>query len=315
MDLSHQLPFQPAPGLSSRHLQMIVSAYLPVPNPPPSEEIQINLGKGDKLSCQLSLSPNANEKSETVLLLHGLGGNQNSRYLVRMAEKLYDKGHRVLRINLRNCGSGLWLSQLPYCAANSEDLMKVIGVINTLYPGKKPHVVGYSLGGNIALKWAGELGFQANRFVSQVISVCSPIDLNACIQEIMLTSNMLYHRYYLQNVLEQAAPWVKDNKISSLYQFDDSIIAPCWGYKSANDYYQKSSSKAFISGIRCPCQLLFSEDDPFVPLRDLRGVVIPKSTRVWTTEYGGHLGYVGSPFRKEGVQWLDGQIIEWIENF
>lgn len=312
MNSTQALHFQPALGLASKHLQMIVSSYLPAGNPPPSEEIIIPIGNSDKLSCHLSTPPGWHQEGKTVVLVHGLGGHHESRYMVRMARNLYQRGHSALRVNLRNCGTGVGLSKLPYSAGNSADLQKVIEYAKEKWPDSEILLTGFSLGGNIALKLAGELGILARKYLTKVIAVCPSIDLEYSVKAITATKHLIYHRYYLKNALAQAAPWVTC-PINSLNEFDELVTAPSWGYNSALEYYQHCSSKKFIDNIQAPCHVLFAKDDPFVSLKPLDGIALPGSVKIWTTARGSHMGFVSSLFCGKEPQWLDHCLLQWID--
>lgn len=312
MNAFQSLHFQPALGLSSKHAQMIVSAYLPIGKAPPSEELIIPLNVTDKLSCHLSTPHAWQSEDKTVILIHGLGGDHGARYMVRMARKLYQRGHRALRVNLRNCGSGAGLSRLPYSAGNSEDLRKVVEYVKDKWPYTKILLTGFSLGGNIALKLAGELGVLACKYLAKVIAVCPSIDLEASVKAITKTKNLIYHKYYLKNALLQAFPWVTC-PINSLREFDERVTAPSWGFGSALEYYQQCSSKHYISRIQAPSHILFAKDDPFVSINSLENVEVPKNVNIWVTERGSHMGFVSSFFSSKGPNWLDHCLLQWVD--
>lgn len=146
MNTYKKLHFQPFWGLSSKHLQMIVAVFFPQKKSFTSTQHLIDIGNGDQLSCEVSIPTDWMQDHNTTVLIHGLGGSHSSGYMVRIAHKFYKKGHKVVRINLRNCGSGKGLSKLPYNAGNSEDVFKVLQALKKDAPNSNISVIGFSLG-------------------------------------------------------------------------------------------------------------------------------------------------------------------------
>jgi len=299
-----RLTFCPLPGLSNCHLQTVLSTYFPSGSAPPSERWLVPIGNGDHLACEVSSPPHANE---TVVLVHGLGGSHQSKYMVRLARKFYNRGYRVVRVNLRGCGSGSGLSILPYHAGNSHDLLCVLQACKET----SVHVIGFSLGANLVLKLAGELGTQANELVTTFTAVCPPIDLEKSVQRIQENCHRLYHAYYLKKILAQARPW-NPQKISTIYEFDDQLTAPLWGYSGASEYYRANSSLAFLEKIRQKTHLLFSEDDPFICCKQLKTLTLPEPLHLYTTTHGGHMGFLGKTPHPANFFWLDHTLLHWI---
>jgi hypothetical protein len=297
--------------MSSKHLQMIISNFIPANKPPPSTQLLVGIGNEDKLSCEVSTPLDWKKNDKTIVLIHGLGGSHESRYMVRIAAKMYDKGNKVVRINLRGCGSGKGLSKRPYSAGTSEDILKVLLVLKNVAPDSEIIVIGFSLGGNIALKLAGELGLDAVHLIKAVFAICPPFDLEQTVLAIQQRKYWLYHRYYLQKILEQTTPWTTQ-KFPSIYEFDDKITAPAWGFAGAKDYYQKCSSKNFLSKIRVTSHIICAEDDPFVSLNALKDITLSNQVQIWTTKYGSHMGFLGKTDKPWKFQWIDYLLENWI---
>lgn len=301
------LNFKPLFGLSSKYLQMILASFLPKGKAPASQQWLIDIGEGDKLSCQVSTPNDWKENNKTVVLVHGLGGSHNSNYMVRIARKLYEKGNQVVRINLRGCGSGKGLSKLPYSAGNSQDILKVVQALKEKTPASDIVVIGFSLGANIALKLAGELGQDAEKLVKTIIAICPPFDLKQTVSLIEEKKHRIYHQYYLKNIHKQSLPWTSQ-KFNSIYEFDDKITGPLWGFSGADDYYQNCSSKHFLNKICVTSHILSAEDDPFISIDKLKNCSMSSHVHLWTTKYGSHMGFLG----RNKLQWLDHLILDWI---
>lgn len=304
------LDFKPAFGLSSHHLQIVLSAFLPSGKAPPSEQMFVDIGKGDKLSCHVSTPPLWDPKGRTIVLIHGLGGSHHSRYMVRMARKLYARNDKVVRVNLRNCGSGKGLSSLPYCGGNSQEIREVLEKVKNEYPDSEIQLIGFSLGGNIVLKMAGEMGDDANRLIKTCIAICPSINLEQSVRAIERKEYQLYHAYYLKSILKQAHQWLPC-KINSLFEFDDKLTGPLWGFSGAKEYYQACSSEYFLNKIACDTHLMFAKDDPFISLDSLAKMSLPKSVHIWVTQYGGHMGFLGKFTKPKEFQWMDQQLLKW----
>lgn len=308
-----KLNFRPFPGLSSRHLQTILSAYRRPGASPPSKEWVVKLEDNNALSCEVSIPPHWTENDKTVVLIHGLGGSHSSNYMVRISRKLYLWGNKVVRINLRGCGSGKELSKLPYNGGNSEDVLRVLQELKKETPHSEIYAVGFSLGGNVILKLAGELGTEASQLVKCFIAVCPPLDLAHTVEMIEKKRHGLYHFYYLKRISKQAHPWTRQ-KFRSLREFDNSVTAPLWGYKDAKDYYQSCSSLRYLPKIRHTTHLLFAEDDPFIDMTLLKDVNLPSHVHVWSTKHGGHMGFIGLNAKEHRFYWLDQLLLNWIND-
>ena len=307
----NMLNFQPMPGLVSSHLQMILSSQLPPGAAPPSKNQLIQLEKGDRLSCEVSTPNQWKKEEQTVVLIHGMGGSHSSSYMIRISRKAYARGNKVVRINLRGCGSGKGLSKLPYHAGTSHDILKVLQVLKEEAGDSEIILIGFSLGGNIALKLAGELGEEAKKLVKMFIAVCPPVDLLQTVQAVQERRNWLYHQYYLKSVRAQARDWIFQ-EIKTLYQLDDVITGPLWGYRGAREYYQECSSLRFLPNIKQSTHLLFAEDDPFVPLEPVKDVILSDHVNLWSTKKGGHMGFLGRASKARSLYWMDHLLLNWI---
>lgn len=304
------LNFKPLFGCSSKHLQTTLPLYLDPGLPPPSEQRVVNLDEGDSLVCEVSTPATWQETGKTVLLVHGLGGSHTSVYMIRLARKLFLKGHKVVRINLRGAGSGKGRSIRPYCGGSSQDLFKVLQSFQNEFPFSDRYVIGFSLGGNIAIKMAGELGKTGINYFKGLIAICAPLDLGDTVRILNRKRNSLYHHSYLKSMLRHSTGIVK-SKIKTMYEYDQQVTAPLWGFQSAEDYYLKCSSIAFLSKIQVTTHLLFAEDDPFVNLNLLKEAAISPSVNLWSTKWGGHMGFIGRTAHHQYF-WMDQLLLNWI---
>lgn len=232
--------------------------------------------------------------------------------MVRLSRKIFRRGIKVVRVNLRGCGSGKGLSKLPYHAGTSQDLLKVLQFLKKEAPASEIILMGFSLGGNITLKLAGELGKEAKELVKTFITVCPPLDLAQTVYRIQEKRNRFYHFYFIKHISEQASSWSSLN-IQSLFDFDHLITAPLWGYKGAPEYYQDCSCLRFLPYIQLPTHLLFAEDDPFIRFDALKGMSLSNVMNVWTTKHGGHMGFLGKGSKDRSPYWMDFLLLNWID--
>lgn len=307
----HSLDFRTMPGIGSPHLQMFVATFCPPGDEPPSHPLSIRLCDGDRLSCLISTPLLWRPLEGTVALLHGLGGSHLSPYMIRFSRKLYEKGFRVVRINLRGCGNGDGFNSKTYTSGDSQDIAAVLQLLKRGEPRSPIYLIGCSLGGNIILKMAGEMGEKAKDLVERMIAICPPLDIEQTLERTSTGTNRLYHNYYLKAILKQGKRFVGGQQIQSIQEFDEKITVPLWGYSSIQDYYAKCSSLFFIPEIRIPCDLLFAADDPFIDYTALNKVKLHSATKAFLTMSGAHMGFIGpevsNPF------WLDQYLVYWAQ--
>lgn len=310
----HRVDFFPFPGLSSPHLQTIVTHFTPSGKPPSSVPVLIKLFDEDLLSCHISEPENVKDTTPTIVMVHGLGGSHESGYLIRLTNKFLVAGYRIVRVNLRGCGSGKGLANRPYNGGTSQDIFAVMKYLKEHYPHSRKALIGFSLGGNIVIKLAGELGPSARHFFSKVIAVCPTLDLFDTVKKLEKGFNRVYHQFYMRHLLKQAKYWLKGGSVNSIYEYDEKVTAPFWDYKSAHDYYEKCSSINFVPRIEVPCNILFSEDDPIIDFGMLYDAHLPENVNVYISSHGGHLGFLGWNEHHKDYFWMDYLLFKWLQN-
>ena len=303
------LLFEPFPFLTSPYLQTIIAGFSSAGPTPPTQSLVVNLKDGDLLSCQESTPINWAPFHKTILLLHGLSGSHQSNYMVRLSRKCYQSGWKVIRMNMRGCGSGKGLAKNPYHAGRSQDLLELVHLLKKNHPDSPIILVGFSLGGNLILKLMGELADKALLLIDKAIAVCPSIDLHESCLRLQWPQNKLFHNYFLAKCHQFAEPWIGDKKYSSLYEFDNFATAPFSGFKDALDYYNQSSSKYFFSSIQHPCHILFAKDDPIINYQTALAQPFNPFIHISLCNQGGHMGFLG----KKEFFWLDKLILQWIQ--
>lgn len=319
--MHRELPFDPFPLLSGSHQQTILGSFLHWHKEPPSVTKLIPLSDGDKIAIEVTTPENWQPTDRTIIMVHGLCGSHRSSYLVRMTKRLSAIGIRCIRYNMRGCGSGRGHAKRIFHSGRSEDLLEVLQALKKEHPDSPHTVMGFSLGGNIVLKLAGELGQDAVGYVEQFIAVSPPADLFISVQFLNATSNRFYERYFLRllknnvQMREELFPDIpKSNlpNVLTIYQFDELYTAPQCGFNSALEYYEKCSSKPLIPNIKVPCRILFSEDDPLICSSTLDDLELPKNVHLFKSKKGGHMGFLATPWKTNDFHWMDQLLESWI---
>ncbi len=321
------LHLRPLPGLTNPHVQTIVASKLALSREPPATTHLVTLPDGDVIALEISTPAGWHDTGQTVLLLHGLCGCHRSPYMQRLAHKFLRYGIRSIRMNLRGCGSGKGLARYPYHSGRSADVLAVLEALQGLQ-GEQPQaritLVGFSLGGNIVLKLAGELGDAAPRYFQYAIAVCPPVDLVTCARLLAQPVNRFYNRYFTRLLCADVAyrqqcfpslPAVQLPEHVTLYEFDELYTAPQGGFHDALDYYRQCSAAPLVPRITVPCHLLFAADDPIIAADVFDTVPLPAHIQITRTRYGGHLGFLGTPGSVTGYRAMDTQLLAWVMGY
>ena len=245
------------------------------------------------------------EARDTVLIVHGLEGASDSPYVLRMGERVLEAGYDVVRLNVRNCGGTEHLSSTLYHSGLTTDLRSVAAQLE----GRPLYIIGFSMGGNMSLKLAGEWGDRFPAHVKGVCAVSPPIDLNACALKIAEPGNRIYERRFLAHLRETLGRKKERMQVSyslshfetirTLIDFDNAYTAPAFGYKDAFDYYAHASSNGVLAKIRIPTLVIQALDDPFIPTSIFDHQAFKKNERLklLLPAYGGHVAFIarGSP--------------------
>ncbi len=290
--------------------------------PHTSERLKFDLadGTGDTLLASLDRPATPRPASPLAILIHGLTGSEESRYIVSMARLLLDRGCRVLRLNLRGAGPSRALCGQHYYAGRSQDFRALLAALPQELTADGVVAAGYSLGGAMLLKYLGEEGRAAPLLAAA--SVSAPIDLAVTCRYMMRPRNRLYHRYILDQMKIEAtgegAVITATERAAimgshTVWDYDDVFIAPRYGFGSAEDYYERCRPTRFIGGIGIPTLVLASFDDPWIPgslYREYDWAENPSLSPV-LTEHGGHVGFHGIGNRQP---WSDLVVARFFEN-
>ncbi len=306
--------FQPRPYLRSGHLQTIIGNYLhridalPLPQTElvevfPATESQI----ASQVLCHCHWQPAETRTRPTAIIVHGLEGSSNSQYVVGNANKLWRAGCNVIRMNMRNCGGTERLSPTLYHSGLSGDVAAVLRHFVASRGLQSVSLIGYSMGGNLVLKLAGELGRSAPPELHSVIGVSPAIDLGPSADALHRPMNRVYEWKFLRALLKRfrrkamlfprAYDIARADYIRSLREFDDKITALYSGFAGADDYYYRAAAARVIDRIAVPTLILHAADDPFVQITPESRAALAANHAITFIEpaHGGHCAFLATP--------------------
>lgn len=258
-----------------------------------------------------------------VLLAHGMGGCSESGYMLRIANKIWKRGAGVFMMNHRGSGPGMGLSDTLWNGGSSDDLHSVVQYILKLYPRRSMLIVGFSLSGNVLLKYLGE-GRKIPKNVHGAFAVNPPIDLKVSSRMLSVENGTrIFNRHYMKLIRDQTqaiaecfpGAFQPARECKTIWDFDAAYTAPAAGYKSVEEYYSKCSARQFIESIGVPTTMVCSRDDPFVPPEVFEGIHMKLTVNFYAPDRGGHMGYISRrPTPLGDHRWLDYVILKWVEN-
>ncbi|WP_455243260.1 YheT family hydrolase [Petrachloros mirabilis] len=259
--------------------------------------------------------------SQTVILVHGLEGCSESPYMHGIASKAYRAGMNVIRMNQRTCGGTEHLTPTLYNSGLSGDYRAILHELSTKDGLQRIWLVGYSMGGNLVLKAAGELG-RAEPALAGVVAVCPNIDPTQCVMALEQPRNWIYHQHFLGRLkarLRRKAALLPGkwdlsglDRISQISVFDDRYTAPDGGYLSAADYYDRAGACHVLHNIEVHTTIITAQDDPFIPyaMFSHRAIKENPHIRLIAPTTGGHCGFFQRPQPGEDRYWAENRIVE-----
>jgi hypothetical protein len=275
-------------------------------------------GSGDVILGALD-EPLRMPRGPLVVLIHGVAGCEDSLYMRTSAAFHLSRGSRVLRLNLRGAGASRQLCRFEYHAGRTADLRDALAAIPPRLKRNGLFIVGYSLGGNMLLKFLAEHGTDVP--VLGATSVSAPIDLAAAVRRMMAPRNALYHRWLLRHMKQEATGGAAElsaaerdaiRRARSIYEFDRDFVGPRHGYQGADDYYAENSAKGYFARIKVPTLVIHAHDDPWIPIGPYLDVEWKQYQHLTALlpEGGGHVGFHCSGFRSP---WHDACVRAFID--
>jgi predicted alpha/beta-fold hydrolase len=292
---------------------------------PTAEKRLIEVEPGVQVLCHCHWQPDR-KNALTVIIVHGLEGSSESQYMLGIAAKGTAVGMNVVRMNQRNCGGTDALSPTLYHSGRSQDIAAVARNLIHEDGISRFALVGFSMGGNLVLKLAGEWGREAPPQLRAVAAVCPSMNLAASADALHLTGNRLYEYYFMWQlrrrlkVKARLFPQVFDTSrmrgVTSLRDFDDKVTAHYCGFEGASDYYERSAAANIVDRIAVPTLILHAANDPFIRiLPETRRKILsnPNITFV-ETEDGGHCSFLAEADGDDG-RWAERQVVEFLRGF
>lgn len=318
--------FVPRPSLVDGHRMTIYGwgnpRHFPRLPPPTPRYFDVDCENRVAAECHWHVRP---WDHPTLIVLHGLNGSCDAHYVRGLASKAFARGFNVVRLNQRNCGNTEQLSAGLFHSGLTADAAHVIHELAAIDRLPAMAVAGYSLGGNLALKLAGEYGAHPPQVLRAVAAVSPTIEVGDCVRALERPANILYQWNFVRDFKrrmrrkDRLRPGLFDlgklGEVRTVREFDNVYTAPHFGFRSAEDYYQRASAMRVIDRVQLPTLIITAEDDPFVPSQPF---LDPKVTRnphidLRVCEHGGHCGFVGPATAEDDGYWAERQIVDFVE--
>lgn len=261
-------------------------------------------------------------RAPTLAMVHGLEGSSESACMRGLAARAFADGFNALRINQRNCGGTERLTATLYNSGLSADFRAVLFELIERDGLPQIFFAGYSMGGNLVLKMAGELGAARPPELRGVAAVCPTVDLAACVDALARPANGLYQRHFVRHLKSRMRRKAKlfpgqfalngMGRVRTVREFDEAITAPHCGYRDAADYYERASARRVAERIAVPALIVTSKDDPVVPFATFECPEIAGNPQIQivATERGGHCSFI-SRFTGPERYWAEARVLEF----
>jgi predicted alpha/beta-fold hydrolase len=316
-------PFEPHSFLKNGHTMTIASAFVPRRfDLPPAEMRLFRVDPESQLLAHCHWQPGKLKDAPVIVVVHGLEGSSDGNYLRGIAEKAFHRGFHAVRMNQRNCGGTEALTPTLYNSGMSADYRAVFEELSNGDGFEQIFFAGYSMGGNLVTKMAGEFGAAVPKALRGVCTVCPALDLAACADALERWDNYLYQRHFVKGLMSRYArkhalfperyPIVGLAPVRTVREFDDVITAPHFGYRDAQDYYDHVGAKRVAAQIRVPVLMITAQNDPFVPYAAFLAAKISENPAVQfvTPEHGGHCAFISKHPGRERF-WAEQRIIDF----
>jgi predicted alpha/beta-fold hydrolase len=260
----------------------------------------------------------------TLIALHGLESSSDAHYVRGLSAKAFGAGFNAVRLNQRNCGGTEDLSDGLYHSGLTGDALAVMEELSKVDGLPAFAIAGYSLGGNLALKLAGDYGSAPPPQLRAVCAVSPTMELAVCVDALEERQNAIYQWHFVRNLKRRmrrkaaAFPgkWSLEplERINSIRSFDEAYTAPHHGFRDASDYYQRASAMRVIDRIAVPALIITAADDPFVPPGPFGEPAVTSNPRISlsVTPHGGHCGFIEEPDGSYDGYWAEREIVDFI---
>jgi uncharacterized protein len=320
------MEFEPHPLLRNGHAMTIAAAFAPRRfQLAPAEDLLFEVEQGSQILGRCHWQPGKRRAVPVIAVVHGLEGSSESNYALGIAEKAAAAGFHAIRLNQRNCGGTEKLTPTLYNSGMSGDYRAVLEELSNRQGFEQIFFAGYSMGGNLVTKMAGEFGDSPPKALRGVCAVCPAMDLGACADALERWDNYFYQRHFVTGLMSHYALKAKlfpqrypadgFGPVRTVRQFDDKITAPNFGYKDAQHYYDTVGAKNVLARVRVPMLMITAKNDPFVPY-ELFVRAKPQENpaiRFVAPEHGGHCGFISR--HNDGERfWAEQRIVEFCQS-
>ena len=318
------IDYVPRRGLRNGHVMTLYAWGRPrrFPLLPPPEDRYFDVEAGTRVlaHCHWQSGRCAHP---ALLALHGLEGSSSAHYMRGLAAKAFARGFNVILLNQRNCGGTEEFSEGLYHSGLTADADHVIREITSKDEVRQIVVAGYSLGGNLALKLAGDYGDRPPRELRGVCAVSPVIELATCVEALERRQNIAYEWNFVRGLKARMRRKARSHpqrfrvdclgEVRTVRQFDEMFTAPHFGFNGASDYYHRASAMRVVDRIRVPALVIVAGDDPFVPVAPFRDPRVTSNTniRLVVTRHGGHCGFVTAATGDSDGYWAEDRIVEF----
>jgi hypothetical protein len=327
--------FVPRRWLRGGHLQTLAGNFLPrrlqLPEPEPLlvevEGSVAGYGPSQVLCHCHWQSPEVRRQRLTVVLIHGLEGSSQSKYILGNTARALAAGLNVVRMNMRSCGGTDELSPTIYHSGRSGDVGRVLEAIIREQQVEAVALVGYSMGGNLVLRYAGEQGSAAPPQLKALVGVSPLMDLAASSAALHLPGNRIYEWHFLRNMLARVRrrallfPRIYGDArlgvIRSLRDFDQEIVARYGDFRDADDYYTTVASSHYAATLGLPTLIIHSTDDPFIRMlpRTREALIGNPQVTFIETRHGGHCAFLADAQGADDGRWAERTLLEFLIGF
>jgi predicted alpha/beta-fold hydrolase len=317
--------FEPHPLVRNKHAMTIAAVYwrrrFALPQP---EARLFRVAEDSQLLAACHWQEGRRKDVPVVAIVHGLEGSCDSNYVLGIAEKAYQCGFHVVRLNQRNCGDSEKLTPTLYNSGMSADYRAVLEELADGDGFTQLFFAGYSMGGNLITKMAGEYGNSPPRTLRGVCAICPALDLASCADALNKGENYFYQRHFVKGLMarytRKAALFPKIysrdgfGKIRTVREFDDAITAPCFGYRDAQEYYETASARRVVGNVRVPMLMITAQDDPFVPYESFLAALVADNPAIqfMAPERGGHCSFISKHGGRERF-WAEARVVDFCD--
>jgi predicted alpha/beta-fold hydrolase len=317
-------PFVPLPRWEGGHWMTLYAWGKPrhFPTLPPPVVRYFDTAPGTRVLAHCHWQPKPWERP-TLLLLHGLESSSDAHYVRGISEKAWAAGFNAVRVNQRNCGHTEHLSDSLYHSGLTHDPIAILRELIDVDGLPAIGVGGYSLGGNLALKMAGEFGNDPPGQLRAVCAVSPTMDLAECVDALERPENSIYQRHFVRNLKKRMRRKARAfprrfsisalGRIGTIREFDEAYTAPFHGFTGASDYYYRASALRVVDRIAVPTLIISAADDPFVPATPFRSPDVAGNAHITVelTARGGHCGFVEAGEGAYDGYWAEREIVEF----